>query len=434
MSKITIDKGKVIGKIKPMHAINNGPTKGTSTTLWDTFKEAGIPYARLHDTCGCWGGTHYVDIPNVFPNFDADVDDPNSYDFAFTDVYLKKIVEQGTEPFYRLGVTIENDHRIKAYNIYPPKDYEKWAKICEHVIMHYNEGWANGFNYGITYWEIWNEPDNELDPADNPMWKGSRLDYFRLYEVTANYLKERFPNIKIGGYASCGFYEILNTEPDLTAHISSRTENFIEFFDEFFSYITSKEHKSPIDFFSFHSYGSIKDNVEYVRYARRRLDEMGLNEVETNLNEWNPGIKNRGKARDASNIMGMFLALQNEPVDMLMYYDGQATSSYCGIYNPVNWTVFPAFYAFKYFNEVYKLKNQNQLTCDDPDIFAVSANNGVDGALVLANVSDKRKVVLLDGVNVKEIILTDEDVVNKEIKAESNAFEIGAYAIACVKF
>jgi hypothetical protein len=266
------------------------------------------------------------------------------------------------------------------------------------------------------------------------MWKGSRLDYFRLYEVTANYLKAKFPNIKIGGYASCGFYEILNTEPDLTAHISSRTENFIEFFDEFFEYITSKEHKSPIDFFSFHSYGSIKDNIEYCRYARRRLDEMGLKDVETNLNEWNPGIKNRGKARDASNIMGMFLALQNEPVDMLMYYDGQATSSYCGIYNPVTWDVFPAYYAFEYFNEVYKLKNQTALTCDDSDIFAVSATNGVDGALVFANVSDKRKIVLVDGVKIKEIILTDEDVVNKEIKMESNAFEIGAYAIACVKF
>lgn len=433
MAKITIVEN-VVGKIKPMHAINNGPTAGTSTLLWDTFKRAGIPYARLHDTGGCFGGTHYVDIPNVFPNFDADEFDPNSYDFAFTDLYLKKIVDQGTEPFYRLGVTIENDHRIKAYNILPPKDYEKWARICEHVIKHYNEGWANGFNYNITYWEIWNEPDNELYPADNPMWKGSREDYFRLYEVTANHLKSRFPHLKIGGYASCGFYEILNTEPDLTAHISSRTENFIEFFNEFFEYILSEEHKSPIDFFSFHSYGSIKDNIEYAKYARRRLDEMGLTNVETNLNEWNPGIFNRGKARDASNILGMMLALQNAPVDMLMYYDGQINSSYCGLYDSVGHKIFKAYYAFEYFNEAYKLKNQLELSIDDSDFYAISATDGKEKVVVLANMSDKRKEITIEGLGkVKEIRLTDEDNFNDNLAPE-NTFVVGPYAIACVKF
>ena len=49
----------------------------------------------------------------------------------------------------------------------PPKDYAKWARICEHIITHYTEGWADGFNYKITYWEIWNEPENIQ------MWQGT---------------------------------------------------------------------------------------------------------------------------------------------------------------------------------------------------------------------------------------------------------------------
>ena len=49
------------------------------------FKEAVIPYCRLHDCCGGWGGTHFVDVPNIFPDFDADENDANNYDFHYSD-------------------------------------------------------------------------------------------------------------------------------------------------------------------------------------------------------------------------------------------------------------------------------------------------------------------------------------------------------------
>lgn len=82
-------------------------------------------------------------------------------------------------PIFRLGVTIENHRRLKVYRIDPPKDFAKWARICEHVVRHYNEGWADGFTYGIQYWEIWNEPDNSgPDPERNEMWTGTPLDFY----------------------------------------------------------------------------------------------------------------------------------------------------------------------------------------------------------------------------------------------------------------
>ena len=65
----------------------------------------------------------------------------NAYDFAFTDWLLEQITAQGTDIIFRLGATIENDHRIKAYHIFPPKDSLKWAQICEGIINHYNHGW-----------------------------------------------------------------------------------------------------------------------------------------------------------------------------------------------------------------------------------------------------------------------------------------------------
>ena len=109
-------------------------------------------------------------------------------------------MDAGTETFFRLGQTIE--HQVKKHGTIPPADFNKWAVICEHIIRHYNEGWADGFNLNIEYWEIWNEPDIEPDESTNKRtWGGTKKEFFDLYEITANHLKECFPNLKIGGPA-----------------------------------------------------------------------------------------------------------------------------------------------------------------------------------------------------------------------------------------
>ena len=175
---------KIIGKIKPMHAVGQPPVElgnnGVEDDMFHYLTEANIPYSRLHDTGGCYASNVFVDIPNLFRDFDADENDPDSYDFAFTDELISKMVAAKVEPYFRLGVTIENAHMVKAYRVFPPKDSAKWARICEHVIRHYNEGWANGFHFGIKYWEIWNEPDNEESIELNNMFKGTAEEYYEL--------------------------------------------------------------------------------------------------------------------------------------------------------------------------------------------------------------------------------------------------------------
>ena len=226
-----------------------------------------------------WGGTHYVDIPNLFPDFDADPDDPAAYDFAFTDAYLEPVVEAGVKIFYRLGVTIENHWEVKAYHIQPPKDFAKWARVCEHVVRHYNEGWADGFRWGIDYWEIWNEPENP------PMWQGTREQFFDLYGTTARHLKTCFPNIRIGGFASCGFYAVDNP------NACDFHKTFPVWFDEFLAYVTAPATRAPLDFFSWHLYLDREHGperiVRHAEHVRQRLDANGLQAVESIFNEWN---------------------------------------------------------------------------------------------------------------------------------------------------
>lgn len=434
MNKILIDWDRIVGKIKPMHCVNNAPLCGTSNVLWDTLKEAGIPYSRLHDTGGSYGQNRYVDIPNIFRDFDADVNDEASYDFAFTDWLLERLIEQGVKPFFRLGVSIENACKIKAYHIFPPKDCLKWAKICEHIIMHYNEGWANGFHYGIEYWEIWNEPDNEIDPLSNPMWRGTMNQYFELYETTATYLKNRFPHLKIGGYGSCGFYAVLNEKVNPNANISDRFEYFIYFFEEFLKYISSKKHKSPLDFFSWHSYSGVSSNVKYAQYAREMLDKYGFAETESILNEWNPGIEKRGLLEDAANIASMMCALQKAPVDMLMYYDAQVNSSYCGLYDPLKKKTFKAYHVFCMFDKLYRL--QNEVYCKDIlPLRIVAAKNGGEGGILIVNESGKHADFYLDCGSFSEIEIfrigsvgdscsSEYSKISEDIKFKLEAYEI----------
>ena len=140
---IKVDFSADTGKVKPMHAVNNGPvykfTVDQRITNLDAFKETEIPYARTHDAafCSAYSGEHTVDILAVFPYFDKDATAPESYDFTLMDEYLKVMIYAGVKPFYRLGSKIE--HWPKKYETLQSKEFHKWAVICEHIICLYTE-------------------------------------------------------------------------------------------------------------------------------------------------------------------------------------------------------------------------------------------------------------------------------------------------------
>ena len=438
MIKIHANFNESRGKIKPLHAINNMPTVPCDwgNDFFGKLREAKVPYSRLHDTGGYFGGAHYVDIPNVFPCFDADENDPASYDFAFTDALLSEMCANGIKPYYRLGVSIENHQYIKPYHIFPPKDYEKWARICEHVILHYNEGWANGFRMGIEYWEIWNEPDNQPDVKDNVMWKGSMEDYFRLYEVTATHLKNKFPHLKIGGYGSCGFYAINSVDVSNIANSSSRTEYFIEFFVKFVEY--ARDRKLPLDFFSWHSYAGISDMAQFAEFPRKALDDAGYTSCEIHLNEWNPSFHLRGTAEDAANVMTNMIVMQNAPVDMLMYYDANVMSPYCGLFNPIDHGVFNTYYSFYIFGQLYALGEQVECYSDRDGVYVLAARGEQGSAIAIVNHTGEKQQISLSfegetGENAK-IFSVDEDRAFLEVDEDLSCFPILPNSLNFIKF
>ena len=404
---ITVNFKKSVGNIKPMHGVGQPPFAGTDFKMFHFLTEAGIPYSRLHDVGGAYGGFRWVDIPNIFRDFEKDPTDPASYDFTFTDLLITALVESGVEPFFRLGVTIENDAVIKSYRLDPPADSHKWAVICEYIIRHYTEGWADGFRYDIKYWEIWNEPDNYEDIHENQMWRGTKEQYYALYGAASKHLKTCFPHLKIGGYASCGFYALKDSFVP-GAKSSPRMGYFIEFFDGFLQYV--KANNCPLDFFSWHSYDSIEHNIVYAKYARKRLDEAGYTETETICNEWNSAVKTRGTAHHAAVTCGMLLAFQNTPLDSAMFYDARfGTSVYGSMFHPLTAEPFATYYAFKAFNELYRLGEQVEVSLDGEGLYAVGAKRSGSACVLIANPSeDDVPFVLQAEGTVEKCLLTAE--------------------------
>jgi hypothetical protein len=389
---VKIDFSKQVGAVKALHGINNSPI--THGEELPEFTAAGIPFVRLHDACGAFGGTYFVDVPNVFPNFDADPDDPSSYDFAFTDAYLKGLIASGVKIFYRLGVTIENHHAVKAYRIHPPRDFEKWARICAGIIRHYNRGWAGGFHYGIEYWEIWNEPENP------PMWTGTCEQYFELYRVAANHLKQQFPDIRVGGYGSCGFYAV-NREG-----MSDFFKGFVPYFLDFLKFVTAPATAAPLDFFTWHIYTTDPREIAmHAEFVRRTLLEHGLAHVESICDEWNVTDWKSPDRYDAMKEMpgatfvaAAFCLMQKSPVNKAMYYDALPTREFCGLYYFPSQRVTKTYYAFKAFNELFRCGDAVACSSNEAQDIYVCAARGKDGqgAVLIVNRSTKEQHVPLD--------------------------------------
>ncbi len=410
-ANVTVDFSKPVRPMKPMHGVGQPPQVGWSYHLFHYLKEAGIPFSRLHDVGGHHGKNAYVDIPNLFRDFDADETDPKNYDFTFTDRLIAELVKNDVEPFFRLGITIENLAHIRCYRTYPPKDFAKWARICEHVIRHYTEGWANGFTYKIRYWEIWNEPDNHQDIQQNSMWTGTWQQYMELYDVTAKHLKKCFPHLKIGGYASCGFYAAAKSPTVKAANSSPRTQYFVDCYLEFLKFV--KERKSPMDFFSFHTYSDVKEALRQIDWGIDTLHAYGFTNVETSVNEWLPRVSHAslGTASQAAAVCGEMIGMQQSRLDNAMIYDGRCgVGNYSPLFNPMTYKPHKAYYALKAFNEAYKLKYEVASTTSHPDVYALAAGDAKGGVVLVANIS-KAKIPFkpeLGGRRVVSCMLTDD--------------------------
>jgi hypothetical protein len=287
---IEVDFSKTVGGIRSLLGVHAAsPTTPLGVPFEEQCRNTGVDFVRTHDAYGAY------DIDIVFPDIQADPTNESSYNFTSTDSQVQAIRSIGAQILYRLGYSWKLPPRE------PPSDYAKFAEICKHIVMHYNHGWANGFHYGIQYWEIWNEPDV------HDFWTGTPEQYFKLYDTIATAVKSADPETRVGGPALGGYITFL--------------EKFLQF---------CRANKSPLDFVSWHIYGAagypqggsppyfVSESAQEIQDL---LEMYGFDNAENLLTEWNYCFPPCDwKASGAAWVASALIYLQDTPVSKAFRY------------------------------------------------------------------------------------------------------------------
>ncbi len=174
----------------------------------------------------------YIDINTSFnPN------NPTHYHWNNTDNLITSILTNDYSIYFRLGTSYPSKNYILQPQ-YPPSNtggnstnFSKFAQLAVNTIRHYNNGWNNGFNHNIEYWEIWNEPNGLF-------WDGTPIQFFKMYKAVSMAIKANNPYVKVGALGS---------------HTSTTYSDSATFREDFISYCNANN--LALDFYSWHVYG-----------------------------------------------------------------------------------------------------------------------------------------------------------------------------------
>ena len=239
--------------------------RGTLERIWESigFDEINWTYTptgkRLLKTFNEFSGGGYFVRPHYAFNsgsgfgiphwgsgnvYHEDADGNPYYDFTIVDQTYDAIINAGHHVLVELAFTprdllpdeaadlvvvpsptVYSNYEAGAW-AYPPRDYAKWAGLIEahvrHCLERYGEQEVNSW-----LWELWNEPDISY-------WRGTPQEFYDLYTVTAEAVRNVLPQGKVGG-------------PAVTGGGVDFLRGFLE---------RTSATGAPLDFVSFHTKGS----------------------------------------------------------------------------------------------------------------------------------------------------------------------------------
>ena len=400
---INVDFSIPAGDIKPLGGMCNGPVSYDSD-ISPVFREMRVPYVRYNNTDTAISRFAF-DISRIFPDKNADENNPESYDFGVTDKYITAAYNCGARVIYRLG---ESDGAMS----WALDDPQKWIAVCLHIVKHYNDYWKSGFAFGISEFEI--------SPMGN--FKGDKKDaaVFELYGNAAKTLKLFDENYRVGGM---GFSSYSPSAREFVKHCAAKA--------------------FPLDFISFTSFTDTPEKVfaDVEKYTEL-LYNLGLSDTKIMLCEWNY-IKRLSELCDSSryleNVGGAYakecreifesqrsivgaafcssilIGLNQYPsLEYANYYDAQpALSKYCGICDRYG-NVEKPYYAFKAYSEIQKFGRGALCHVEE------SPEMQKSGVYAIASVSDAGGMIMIssfDGTQMVDLRLDmiPDNVYNAEI-------------------
>lgn len=357
---VVVDTDQSIGGFTNVAGVTCGPwiPHVGGLDISADYKWMGVPSVRIHD-CQGWG-----DIHKVFPNPSADPYQASSYDFTDADRLVNSICGNGMKALYRVG------HSFDVGQTAPP-DFDKYAVIVEHIARHYTQGWANGYRYGAQIeWEVWNEANLRSQ------WTLGSANFYTFYGKIAAAIRRADPSARVG---TCGL--AVNWPGDYQEGLIRHCA----------------QNSIPLDFFSWHYYGSAPhDYTRHGHWVRSLLDRHGLEDSDVYLSEWNialPGTDGRlATVTGAAYALSAILFMQDGGVDLAHHYRGDICDTQCGglfYLNGTRTSPTPRANAFHLFS---RLLSQTPVRLHasgtDRSGFAVAAGRSQDGSVHQVLVSD----------------------------------------------
>jgi xylan 1,4-beta-xylosidase len=193
--------------------------------------------------------------------YKEDADGKPIYDWTINDRIFDAYLERGVKPYAQIGFMPEAlsthpekyPHHPPVNEIvggdrgqeYPPKDYAKWGQLCYEWVKHCVERYGKA-EVETWYWEVWNEPNSGY-------WRGTRKDFFKLYDYAVDGVRRALPTARVGG-------------PESAAVRANFLREFLDHCAHGTNYVTGKT-GSPLDFISFHAKGKPKFVSDHVEMA-----------------------------------------------------------------------------------------------------------------------------------------------------------------------
>lgn len=158
-------------------------------------REIGFSYIRGHGL--------FSDDMAIYHTYEENGRTKTEYNYTYLDLVIDSYRRLGLKPFLELGFMPEqlaSGTQTIFYwkgNTTPPKDYSAWAHMVQALLRHLLERYGEeALTYPI---EVWNEPNL---PG---FWENADMqEYFKLFRITFNAVKETDARFRVGGPAICG--------------------------------------------------------------------------------------------------------------------------------------------------------------------------------------------------------------------------------------
>jgi xylan 1,4-beta-xylosidase len=311
--------------------------------------ECGFKYIRFHGLLSDDMGVYFED-KNGKPIYNFQYID-ELFDYLQS-IQMKPFVELGFMP----GALASGSQTIFWWrgNVTPPKDYQKWDDLIKALVMHWTERYGEK-EVASWYFEVWNEPNLNK----NGFFAGTKQDYFKLYKETATSIKSVSANYRVGGPATAGSAWI----PDMI--------NFCV------------QQKVPIDFISTHDYG-VKQGfldaagntgtvlsqdryavADHMIHSKKLIMQSAMPNLQLHYTEWSASYTPSDPIHDSYHEAAYILNTVKRAapyVNSMSYWTftdifeeaGPRATPFHGGFGLINYEDIkkPAFYAFKYLNEL----------------------------------------------------------------------------------